>query len=61
MISLCPRAREGYLEVADMWAQLGGYKCVDPPLGFPPLSIMPSELNVACLKCDNFKKMCIFP
>lgn len=47
MISLCPRERESYLEVADMWAQMDGYKCVcwlNPKL---PYSVVPSKPNVA--------------
>lgn len=39
--------REGYLEVADMWAQLDGYKDIGSTLGSPTLSVVPRKLNVA--------------
>lgn len=42
--------REDYLEVADMWAQLDGYKCIywsNPRLCY---SVVPNKLNVAWRK-----------
>lgn len=39
--------REGYLEVADMWAQMDGYKCVFWSNLSLPYYIVPNKLNLA--------------